>query len=93
MSKTIFVTEDHIEQGTPEDIDKCPIALAVDRDDVEVTRDRILVADELIPDLALDPEIVSWIDAFDNGESVDPIRIKLDPKNGIAHYYGELSQD
>ena len=77
---TVFVTQAHIDLGTPGDPDGCPIALAL-RDyfrteDVDVGDAIIWVNDVAyrIPD-----NVIDWIYALDCYEDVAPIAFDLEP--------------
>lgn len=93
MQILVEVTEDHIENGTPDDCETCMVALAIKpylkrNQDFCIDGTHLLLTTEnkdnpkLIP---LPVEVQFFINKFDSGKRISPFTFKLDiPKKFLT---------
>lgn len=74
----ISVTQDDIDYGIPQSFDCCPVALAIRRNfpgsPVIVSQDVIVIRST---DYSATPEIIRFIDNFDEDCAVEPFEFEL----------------
>ena len=82
MTKNIVqVTQQNIENGDPAQPTTCPLALAMNawhQYPWIIQTDWATAADGLGPRWDVDPDVSTWLRAFDDGDSVGPIALVMD---------------
>jgi hypothetical protein len=77
MTKTIRVTKECIEQGCPENVYSCPVALALQK---AMPRRKWLVGRGTLDDRArigTPDKVLAFINRFDSGKPVKPFTFRL----------------
>ena len=100
MIDEIRVTQEHIDNGIPQDVDSCPIAQSigghydqecnVDGATIEIYCDNLDDGDDMV--FTASSGLHEWIGKFDSGEyPVEPITLCLHHTMMLAYIKGEVT--